>query len=278
MSNAAWVNGEPQDQVPVSNRGLQYGDGLFETLPIIHGQIPLLTYHLDRLYAGCERLAITAPLRDELQTELLNVARHERRAVLKLIVTRGAGGRGYQPPANAHTTRILTRHSWPEYFPAWSESGVQLRICDMRLGCNSWLAGLKHLNRLEQVLARAEWSDDDLWQEGLMLDEEGAVIEGTMTNVFARLRDGSRVTPVLDRCGVAGVMRRYLLESAAQLGEPVAEIRLSLMKLREAQEVFMCNSLIGVWPVRHIHDKEYAIGDWTRQMQGWTGKANIGTD
>lgn len=278
MIAACWVNGKPQNQVPVSDRGLQYGDGLFETLPVKHAQIPLLAYHLDRLYAGCERLAIAASSREKLQSELLSAARGEQHALLKLLITRGAGGRGYRPPAGTESTRILTRHPWPDHPPAWSEAGIQLRVCSTRLGHNSRLAGLKHLNRLEQVLARAEWSEREPWQEGLMLDEEGAVIEGTMTNVFVYLADGRRVTPELSRCGVAGVMRRHLLERAIEAGEPVQEAQLSLKELRGAREVFVCNSLIGIWPVHRLDDRDYAPGAWTRRMQHWARETGIGTD
>ena len=278
MTGGCWVNGKSQDQVSVSDRGLQYGDGLFETLPTVHGQISLLTYHLDRLYAGCERLAITAPARDKLQAELLNAARGEQRAVLKLLITRGGGGRGYRLPPGAESTRILMRHPWPDHPPAWSEVGIQLRVCSTRLGHNSRLAGLKHLNRLEQVLARAEWSERDPWQEGLMLDEEGAVIEGTMTNVFARLADDRQVTPELSRCGVAGVMRRHLLERAVRAGDPVHEVNLSLRELQESSEVLVCNSLIGIWPVRRLDDRDYAPGAWTRRMQLWARETGIGTN
>ena len=267
MTEASWVNGKLQAHVSASDRGLQYGDGVFETLPTAHGNIPLLSHHLDRLYKGCKRLAINAPAREQLQAELLSAARGVQRAVFKLFITRGTGGRGYRPPPDAQTTRILTRHPWPDHPPAWGESGIHLRICAMRLGHNSRLAGLKHLNRLEQVLARTEWSERDPWQEGLMLDEEGAVIEGTMTNVFARLADGRRVTPELSQCGVAGVMRRHLLERCMQDGEPAHEVHLSLKELREAREVFVCNSLIGIWPVRRLDNQEYTIGEWTRRMQ-----------
>ncbi|MDE2022767.1 MAG: aminodeoxychorismate lyase [Gammaproteobacteria bacterium] len=276
MTEACWVNGIPQDQVPVSDRGLQYGDGLFETLPAKHGQIPLLAYHLDRLHTGCERLAINAPSREKLQSELLSAACGEHHAILKLLITRGTGGRGYRPPPDSEATRVLTRHPWPDHPPAWSEVGIQLRVCSTRLGHNSRLAGLKHLNRLEQVLARAEWSERDPWQEGLMLDEEGAVIEGTMTNVFVRLVDDRRVTPELSRCGVAGVMRRHLLERSIEAGEPVHKTHLSMKELQGAREVFMCNSLIGIWPVRRLADQEYAVGDWTRRMQHWAREAGIG--
>lgn len=278
MNRACWVNGELSDTLPVSDRGLQYGDGLFETLPVVQGKIPLLNLHLDRLYAGCERLAIPAPSRTALHGELLNAARGQEQAVLKLIVTRGSGGRGYRPPADAQATCILTRHAWSQTAPEWSTTGVQLRICDTRLGCNPRLAGLKHLNRLEQVLARAEWSERDPWQEGLMLDPEGAVIEGTMTNVFVRLNDGRRVTPALRACGVAGVMRHYLLERASQAGDPVQEYSLGLDELRQAEEVMVCNSLVGVWPVRRIGAREYAIGDWIRTLQQWTREAGVGVN
>ena len=258
--------------IPIADRGLQYGDGLFETMAVNTGRITLLDYHLDRLQKGCRRMLLNAPSVDALRAELKSAAAGHAAAVLKLIITRGAAGRGYQYTDGAQITRILTRHSWPEYPSEFSEHGVHLRICDTHLGHNKRLAGLKHLNRLEQVLARAEWSEIDQVQEGLMLDEEGTVIEGTMSNVFAWLDHGVLATPDLQRCGVEGVMRRHLLEQARKAGVVVRVASLSLADLMQAQEIFVCNSLIGVWPVTAIGHWKYSIGSMTRRAQSWASE------
>jgi len=272
MTTESWINGQPGDLISVTDRGLQYGDGLFETLAVKAGRIMLLDYHLERLHEGCRRLQLHAPSKNILRAELLSAAAGQATAVLKLIVTRGSAGRGYRFTGDAKTTRILTRHPWPEYSLEYSEHGVHLRICDSHLGHNRQLAGLKHLNRLEQILARAEWSEIDQVQEGLMLDEEGSVIEGTMCNVFAWLDHGVLATPDLRRCGVAGVMRRHLLERAKQAGVAVRVATLSLTELMQAQEIFVCNSLIGVWPVMAIGHWKYSIGSMSRQAQRWASE------
>ncbi len=272
MTTECWINGRLGDMIPVADRGLQYGDGLFETLAVNAGRIALLDYHLDRLLRGCRRLQLHAPSVDALRAELMSAAAGHTKAVLKLIITRGAADRGYGFTSGSETTRILTRHAWPEYPSEFSEIGVHLRICDTHLGHNRRLAGIKHLNRLEQVLARAEWSEIDQVQEGLMLDEEGMVIECTMSNVFAWLDHGVLATPDLQRCGVEGVMRRHLLEQARQASIAVRVAGLALTELMQAKEIFVCNSLIGIWPVTAIGHWKYSIGSMTRQAQRWASE------
>jgi 4-amino-4-deoxychorismate lyase len=276
MNTACWVDGRPEQRLSTLDRGLHYGDGLFETLAVRDGHITMLQRHIERLREGCRRLSIPAPDVELLQVEVQTAAKNCTRAVLKLIVTRGNGGRGYRPPAAPEPMRILLRYPWPEYLDSWRQQGVHLRVCATRLGRNSRLAGLKHLNRLEQVLARMEWQDSDRIQEGLMLDEEGLVIEGTMTNVFVSRTPGTLATPDLQHCGVAGLMRAYILEQAEAAGLDVRVGRLTLAELLDAREIFLCNSLIGVWPVSAIDDRIYEIGPLTRRAQQWTDAAMTG--
>lgn len=273
MTVSCWINGEPGTRIEAEDRGLQYGDGVFETLAVKDGRIVLLDFHLQRLMLGCERLRIPPPSPDVISDELNSAARGQQRAVLKLIVTRGSGGRGYRPPQNVHPTRILSRHAWPAYPESWQRDGISLRMCRTLLGGNPQLAGLKHLNRIEQVLARTEWSDADGIQEGLMTDAGGAVIEGTMSNVFLRLADGKWVTPGLEMCGVAGVMRRYILERAAATGVVIETGKLMISDLHAAAEIFVCNSIIGVWPVSQFEDRSYMVGEMTRRVQDWVREA-----
>lgn len=269
MSQDCWIDGVPAVALPVQDRGLQYGDGLFETFAVKDSRICLLDLHLQRLAEGCGRLGLIMPPQDTLRAELQMAAAGVTRAVLKFILTRGSGGRGYRPPAEAATRRVLSRHPWPEYPAAWSEHGVRIRICDMRLAAQTRLAGIKHLNRLEQVLARAEWNDADGFQEGLMLDLEGRVIEGTMSNVFASPGEGVLLTPDLSRCGVAGVMRRHIIEQAAKAGIQVQVAAVPLGELQQAREIFLCNSLLGVWPVAALAGKNYPVGPMARQALQW---------
>ena len=262
-----WVDGEPRDDVPAADRGLHYGDGLFETLAVVDGRPQLLDHHLERLREGCQRLGLVPPPTGLLLDELQAAASGQARAVLKLLLTRGTGSRGYRPSHQGRARRILFRQPWPERPPDWWKEGVTVRVCTTRLGRNPRLAGLKHLNRLEQILARAEWNDEA--QEGLMQDEEGFVIEGTMSNVFMAYADGRVLTPRLDRCGVAGVMRRHLIEKAQAEKLAVGVAELSLADLAQAREIFLCNSLIGVWPVARLGETPYPARTLTRRFQQW---------
>ncbi len=271
------VNGRRRDCVLVADRGLQYGDGLFETLAVRGGEPLLWERHLIRLGKGCERLGIALPEPRILLDEARTLSRDHARAVLKIIVTRGVGGRGYRPPRGAEqepSTRIIALHPWPEYPAAYAADGITLRVCQTRLGSNRALAGLKHLNRLEQVLARAEWDDPDI-PEGLMLDQNGDVIAGTMSNLFM-VREGRLYTPGLDECGVAGIMRGLTLEWAAEQGVPVQITQLALESLRTADEIFVTNSIAGLWPVRRLQRMTFAIGPLSAALQAWLNQVQIG--
>ena len=267
MKPSGWVNGEPAETVRLADRGLQYGDGLFETLAVLDSRVRRLDLHLDRLRDGCERLRMPMPDEALLRREVQQAAEGETRAVLKLMLTRGSGGRGYRPPEPAMVTRMVFHHPWPPYPESWSVEGVELRVCATRLAVGSPLAGVKHLNRLEQVLARAEWSEGA--QEGLMLDADGRVVEGTMTNLFASSAEGRLVTPDLSRSGVAGVTRRHILARAGAEGMQVEIRDLSLEQLLQCREIFVCNSIIGVWPVTRIGERRYPVGPVTCQAQAW---------
>ncbi|MEW6646916.1 MAG: aminodeoxychorismate lyase [Pseudomonadota bacterium] len=259
------IDGKDSDQIAADDRGLLYGDGLFETLAVRDGVPQLWPQHLARLQRDCARLGIVPPPLELLQTEALQLCAGHARAVLKIIITRGSGGRGYRLPEHAMPRRILSLHPWPDYPEQHATQGVRARLCTLRLGSNPRLAGIKHLNRLEQVLARAEWSDPDI-AEGLLLDGAGQLVEGTMSNVFL-VRDGCLLTPVLDECGVAGVMRAQILELAARLGIPGVVAPLRLDDVATAEEMFFCNSLIGLWPVRQFEQQEFAVGPLTRRLQ-----------
>ncbi|HEY3643992.1 MAG TPA: aminodeoxychorismate lyase [Gammaproteobacteria bacterium] len=270
MTPACWIDGQAAEALPLTDRGLHYGDGLFETLAVRAGHIRRLDMHLERLDAGCERLGILKPDGRQLRRELDAACQGQSQAVLKLMLTRGSGGRGYRPPVEPQVTRILFRYPWPDYPRDWSEQGIELRICRTRLGLNPALAGLKHLNRLEQVMARAELSDGR--QEGLMLDADGSVIEGTMTNLFASPAEGRLVTPDLALTGVAGVTRRHILERAREEGLRVEVRSLTLDELLESREIFVCNSIAGVWPVQRIEAHSYPVGPLTRRASTWAAE------
>ena len=189
------IDGREAVAIDVRDRGLHYGDGLFETLAVAQGRPLLWRRHMQRLAAGCRRLRIPPPAAETLREEAERLCARLDRAVLKIMVTRGDGGRGYAPPPAAAGTRVLMTYPWPPYPERHRRDGVAVRVCAARLGASPGLVGLKHLNRLEQVMARAEWDDPSI-AEGLMLDAAGHVIEGTMSNLFAVI-GGRLVTPDL---------------------------------------------------------------------------------
>lgn len=251
------INGEATRSVDFADRGLQYGDGVFTTLTVQDG-IPLfLNRHLARLQADAAKLNLPCPAVELLADEARHLAASQAQAVLKMMLTRGVGGRGYRCPEASNGTRILSLHPHPNYPADLAEHGTKARLCALRLGINPHLAGIKHLNRLEQVLARAEWQDDDI-REGVLLDYEGFVVEGVMSNLL--VLNGNRLTtPLLDRSGVAGVMRGLVLEAARDLGLAVEETRIRPETLFAADSVLLTNSVIGIWPVRELDGHRFTI-------------------
>lgn len=274
------INGRATEQLSVLDRGFQYGDGLFETLCVVAGKPRRWKRHMARLAEGCRRLHIdmpdTALLLDEAMSLCEGKGEGKADAVLKIIVTRGSSERGYAPSAQSKVTRVLSL-SDKAAFPADNyRDGVAVRVCTTRLASNPALAGIKHLNRLEQVLARAEWGNGHGGQknkqqiaEGLMLDNKNNVIEGTMSNLFC-VQVGEHgpllKTPLLDQCGVRGIARDCILEAAANAGISTQETRLSLDDLYQSQELFLSNSLIGIWPVRQLENQDFPVGPVTTEL------------
>jgi len=261
------VNGQPEDSINVLDRGLQYGDGLFETIAFRDGKAEFLQSHLSRLYRGCEQLKIaTQQLETQLNAEIKQICDDlTDNAVIKIIITRGQGGRGYRTQADNIPTRIISTHEITKY-PKENSQGIKVRFCQQTLSENASLAGIKHLNRLEQVLARAEWSDDDI-AEGLMFNNQQQLIEGTMSNVFI-VKDGKLLTPELNLSGVAGIMRQQVISCAQNAGIDVIETVLTQQDVKNAEEVFITNSLINIWPITEIENFSiYAHGEITQILQ-----------
>ncbi|MDD2892833.1 MAG: aminodeoxychorismate lyase [Halothiobacillaceae bacterium] len=252
--------------LPLSDRGLHYGDGLFETMAVMAGQVRLLPRHLHRLAHGAARLAIPLPDLSVLEATLQEAAQALGEGVLKLMLTRGSGGRGYAPPEDAEPRLILLRYPQKLPTPDDAQAGIVLRLCMLRLARQPVLAGMKHLNRLEYVLARAEWREPEI-AEGLLLDTQGELIEAVASNVFI-VKNGCIFTPRLDQCGVAGVMRAEVLACAERLGLEVEEGRLHLDDVLAADEMFLTNSLHVIRPVRALHGyREWSGGTLVPRLQ-----------
>lgn len=260
------INGKSCDSLSISDRGLAYGHGLFETIRLNEGSPVLWEQHMERLKKGCERLAIDVPaqLASSLMMDISQLCGLEKEGVIKITITAGSGGRGYAAPEVTNTQRIVSLFSLPVY-PSDRSEGVKVISCHYQLPLNPRMAGMKHLNRLDQVLARAEWQDATI-AEGIVCDLNGKVVEGTMSNVFA-VKEGVLLTPELSQAGVQGIMRDFVLESAAAMGLESREVSLGVDEFKDADELFLTNSVIGLWPITQWDDLCFDKGPTTEIIQ-----------
>ncbi|MGD8378771.1 MAG: aminodeoxychorismate lyase [Gammaproteobacteria bacterium] len=262
-----WVDGRPATTIPVTDRGLQFGDGLFETLAVVDGRVLWFERHLQRLAAGCLRLGLSMPDARLLAGELTAAAAGLERAVMKLLVTRGDGGRGYRPPVGGGSRRILCLREWPNGLRRHAGQGLRLDFAATRLADQPLLAGLKHLGRQEQVLASLEpqWQGDRV-DELLMCDGQDRVVEGTRSNLFVVEAD-RLLTPGLERNGVAGIMRGLVMEAAVREEIRVVETDLARDRLGNARELMVCNAVMGLQGVTALASRPLASGTITRRLQ-----------
>lgn len=258
------VNGRMADTVSVLDRGLAYGDGVFRTLRTQFGQPLWWTDHYAKLAADCAALALDCPAEAELHSEVCRVAEGEQ-GVVKIILTRGSGARGYALPPSHAATRIVLSAPLPDYAQATAADAIVARWCTLRLARQPRLAGIKHLNRLENVLARAEWDDPAIF-EGLLCDDGGVVVSGVMSNLFW-ISKGELFTPELSACGVAGVARIRLLRAATRQGIPTHIDRYPPAAILAADEVMICNSVIGLRRIARLEDVTWPAAGWTENLK-----------
>jgi 4-amino-4-deoxychorismate lyase len=258
------VNGHAVDSIAIDDRGLAYGDGLFETIKVIGGNALHASLHWQRLEHGCQQLKLRCDFK-RLQSEVDGLLQSVdgQAHILKIIITRQQAERGYRASENAETNRyislqkIVVNTQW--------QQGVAVRVCDHRLASNHPLAAIKHLSRLDNVLARSEWSN--AVAEGLMLDQYGHVVEGTASNLFL-IKGTQLITPSLHRCGVAGVIRQLIIEQLSQRCGLTAVVKdLKLADCYSADEMFICNSLMGICPVIAVGCHLKNCGPNTLQLQ-----------
>jgi 4-amino-4-deoxychorismate lyase len=265
------VNGKPADTIPAADRGLSYGDGVFRTLRVQQGSPFCWVLHYDKLHHDCDAIGIPCPDNDVLLQDIRQ-AGGSGTGVVKIIVTRGEGARGYAPSARPEPTRVVSFHPAPVYDPSIQSEGIALHCCELKLSRQPRLAGIKHLNRLENVLAAGECAAVEA-AEGLLQDEDGLVISGTRSNLFA-VTDGGLLTPDLSACGVAGVQRDRVISWAAQHDISCTITRLELGDLLLADEIFLVNSVFGLWPVARLLDKEYSRRQLSPILHSWLNDEN----
>ena len=251
------INGDFNQAISPLDRGFAYGDGIFRTM-VMRGGLPVnWPLHYQKLVADCAAIGRVCPSAELLMSDFLQLFSIEdidskKQEVAKIMITRGEGERGYKPPAVTTPTRVIIRSAMPQYAKESYAGGVQLHVCNTRLSSQVKLAGVKHLNRLENILARMEWRDEGVF-DGVLLDQQGNVIECTMSNIFARF-DKVLVTPDLSECGVAGITRQRICDVSSALNLTAEVAPLSLSRMLQADELIICNSLYGVFQVSKIGD------------------------
>ncbi|BBP43807.1 aminodeoxychorismate lyase [Thiosulfativibrio zosterae] len=270
-----WVDGQQQEVMPACDRGLAYGDGFFTTMLVINGQLVNWLRHEQRLKEASERLKFPVlnwkSLQQMCQSALASISQSEP-AVIKIIVTRGCGGKGYQPlPSSEATPRILVQTlPYPatdktavkiasktvKNDQAWSFFCVKAQICQTLWSQNKQLAGLKHLNRLDNVLARNELAEG--MSEGIMLDAAGRVISGTQSNIVL-LKGKTLLTPNLDSCGIQGTFLASLKNWAPTMGYDWQEVDFDLAFLNQVDEVFFCNAVRGIMSMESLEGQPWSI-------------------
>ena len=243
--NNTLINGVSTQHICAYDRGFTYGQSLFTTAVVQNGEVLLLEQHLTRLKDGCAALNLLCDFA-QLEQEIASLIASQERCIVRITLSMGQGGRGYQNPKQPSPTRVVSLHDCPPYSPALQDDGVTLGTVQIKLGHQPALAGLKHGNRWEQIIARSQWQDD--WHEALLFDSHDNVIEATQSNVFI-VNGQTLSTPDLSQAGVTGVMRNTILTAAKELGLNTQIVRLSEADIIAAQAVFLCNSVIGIWPV-----------------------------
>ncbi len=268
------VNGSFNQAISPFDRGFAYGDGVFRTIKMIGGLPEQWPQHYQKLVADCAAINIVCPSAELLMSDLsqlfsADASAEKKLAVAKIIITRGEGNRGYTPPAITAPVRVVLKSEMPDYPASRFSEGVNLTVCETRMAAQPKLAGIKHLNRLENVLARMEWhnthNSNDI-AEGIMLDMQGNVIECTAANIFARFGD-TLITPDLKQCGIAGITRQRIIELAPTLSLKISVETLALEKLYQADEVLICSSLYGAWQVNQIQQEHIKAGDLSANIR-----------
>ena len=240
MNTIIFRGNQQVEHLSANDRGLAYGDGLFETVLVKNGELVWWPEHWQRLHSGASRLVISLP-DQQLLLRAIQQLTQTKNCVLKIIVSRGDSARGYAPSAGPATT-VLSVHPMPKHYHA----PIALRWCQTQIAQQPALAGIKHLNRLENVLARAECSSLE-YADGLMCDRDGAVICATSANVFI-FKNNIWRTPDVSVCGIQGVARQWFLANIAN----VCVERLSRPDLESAEAIFLCNAVRGMMEVNRI--------------------------
>ncbi|MCL1045187.1 aminodeoxychorismate lyase [Shewanella electrodiphila] len=248
---SVFVNGKPDNTIDALDRGLAYGDGAFATMRVAAGEILFLNTHLQRIEQTCFRLGFTISHIELLVLRLESHAKTLKEGCIKLLLSRGVGGRGYAAPTSPDITEVISLHPIPDIYAQWQSKGITLSLSPVTLGNQPLLAGMKHLNRLEQVLIKQQTlpKNTDDW---LVLDADNCLVESSMANIFI-VKDNQVKTPAMSQNGVSGVMREHVIDALLTNDIAVMATKVTLDELLDAEHVFITNSLLGVVNVNSIN-------------------------
>lgn len=260
-----WVNGKRTNTAKL-DRGLQFGDGHFTTLTIEHGHTRWWHAHWLRLSKASQKLGIALPAEQDVLAVIRTIASEQPDCVVKIIITRGEGGRGYDWPVDALCNWYVTTAELPQR----SQKPLLTAVAEQQLACSKPFAGLKTLNRLEQVMLSKERADRGV-DELIVCNTEGIVVETVSSNLFWR-SNHHWFTPWLDSCGVAGVARGQIL--ASQLLGRVQECVASMDELYAADQAFICNSVLGLRPLAQIGEHKLQHTQIPEALNPWWQASN----
>lgn len=249
------INGKAVTDWPIADRAAQYGDGFFTTAKIHQGEVQFWRDHLERLMLTAKALHIELPSVLDLFQEVQQVLQQHPTGVLKIMISRGQGGRGYSPSGCGPTTRVLSVTELPAHYANWQNQGIELTVCQQRIGSSPMLAGYKTLNRLEQVLLKREVEQAGT-DDGIVLDQNGHVVEATAANIFW-YHQGTWYTPDLRQAGIKGIMRKQVLAVCERLAIPCQQGQYPLADVLGAEAVFICNSLMGLVPIKQCQQRSW---------------------
>lgn len=252
------INGKQSNQITASNRGLAYGDGFFSTIKVKLGEMQLWDLHLTRLQKSAKRLSFPLFNWHALTLELQTFAKQctiQEEMVIKIILSRGAGGRGYSIDGSNHVDRIISLHALPLRYQQWQHKGIPIIQCDYQLPINKRLAGLKTLNRLDQVLIKQEIETKKAI-DGIVCDNEGNVIEASSANLFIH-NEGRWYTPCLKNTGIEGVKRQQILNAAKKHSVDIIKTQINKLDLLNADAICITNALMGIVPVTQYEKHTY---------------------
>ena len=260
------INGKQTNKISIEDRAVQYGDGVFETIAVKEKLLEFWKEHYQRLNNGCKILKIKCPSKTFLKKEINKFIKKTKKNkfVLKIIISRGIGGRGYNPPRNSKPTRILGIYDWPNYLETNFTKGIMMDICKIRISAQPFLSKIKHINRLEQIIARSEWQNKSI-SESIMLDLNDNVIEGTMSNIFG-VKKNIFYTPNIKFAGIEGIMRGVILKLLKKNKKKYIIKKITLKELLKFEEIFVCNSIFGIWSVIKISKKKFSFGEKTKEI------------